>query len=352
MAWVLRSKLSLIFSSILILIFIIHYTIYYVPYKVRIHVVSDTAAGDTIRELHNTTRLWQSPSLDKVQSKYAFATFLGGDPNDRYLIATRMLAYQLLYAPETRSSDAAIPLIVVVTKNVTEDRIERLQKDGAIVIPVDLINKDWVKPLVPKWGDVLTKLRVWEFTQFERICFLDSDTVLTKPLDGIFEDAAVDTLDSRHDEKQIILDEAEIPVNYSFAGVPELKREHHFPPNDTNGDYYNSNYLNAGFFVLKPSLKMFDYYMSLLNTVNKFDPKFPEQNLLNYAHRRDGNMPWLQLNSTWNIHYPTKNDLDAGAQSLHEKWWSPEQKDLKPYLESWRWRMEGYFEARDRFLDG
>jgi alpha-N-acetylglucosamine transferase len=352
MLWAVRSRASVIVAFVLLMVLTLIYTMHSLSYGLQIPAISRAAIGVTNGFLSSTPKIWQSTSLDQVRSKYAFATFLGGEPNEQYFIATRMLVYQLLYAPETRSRDENIPIIVVVTKNVTEDRVARLRKDGAIVVPVDLISKDWVKPLVKKWSDVLTKLRIWELTQFERVCFMDSDTVLTRPLDGIFQDPAVITLNSTINEKKILKDEAEIPNTYSFAGVPEIKRKHHFPPNDTAGDFYNSNYLNAGFFVLQPSLKMFDYYLSLLNTPNKFRPDFPEQNLLNYAHRRDGNMPWLQLNATWNIHYPTKEDLEQGAQSLHEKWWSPEQKPLKPYLESWRWRMEGYFEAKDIALGG
>lgn len=46
--------------------------------------------------------------LVHVRSKYAFATFLSGQDDevpyqdDHYFIATRILTYQLLHAPETR----------------------------------------------------------------------------------------------------------------------------------------------------------------------------------------------------------------------------------------------------------
>jgi len=171
-------------------------------------------------------------------------------------------------------------------------------------------------------------------------------------LDGIFQDPAVVSHTTGQKEDQRFEGESEMPSTYSFAGVPEMNRQHHFPPTDANHDFPNIAYLNAGFFVFEPSLTLLGYYLSLINTVNKFNPEFPEQNLLNYAHRGEGNMPWQQLGNTWNIHYPTVDDLHQGAKSLHEKWWDPENKDLQPYLETWRWRMEGYFEARDaRFID-
>jgi hypothetical protein len=101
---------------------------------------------------------------------------------------------------------------------------------------------------------------------------------------------------------------------------------------------------------MKPSLDMLNYYISLTNTPNRFDPLLPEQNLLNYAHRPEGNMPWRHLDTKWNMHYPTAEDVKGGVFSLHEKWWKPVHVELQPFLESWRWRMEGYWEGREAGL--
>lgn len=133
---------------------------------------------------------WHLTDLDSVKAKYAFATFLAGNAdldenweNDHYFVATRILAYQLLHAPETSSRDKSIPFVVLVTENVSEEKRQRLRKDGAIVVVADYIKADWVKTETSTWQDVMTKLRMWELTQFERICFLDGDTVLVEPLD-------------------------------------------------------------------------------------------------------------------------------------------------------------------------
>jgi hypothetical protein len=50
---------------------------------------------------------------------------------------------------------------------------------------------------------------------------------------------------------------------------------------------------------------------------------------------------------------PTFADYEAGAKSLHEKWWDvPESAGkLRPVFEAWRWRMEGYFEGLDRAME-
>jgi hypothetical protein len=47
--------------------------------------------------------------------------------------------------------------------------------------------------------------------------------------------------------------------------------------------------------MFAPSKEMFNYYTSFLNIKDSFDPRYPEQNLLNYAHRWGGPMPWKEL---------------------------------------------------------
>ena len=361
---ILRSRAFLVpFALILVLL-----TIIYSPLPAVYDAHRDALLGEIagVAKGHFSSTpppAWHPLSLEHVRSKYAFASFLAGEAetnedadtsfaDDQYFVATRLLAYQILHAPETRSRDESIPFVVLVTSNVSERKRARLRKDGAIVVPAEFVSAAWVKTDNTKWQDVMTKLRLWELTQFERICFVDGDTVLVEPLDGIFQDPALVSRPTGQKEDQRFEDESEMPATYSFAGVPEMNRQHHFPPTDANHDFPNIAYLNAGFFVFEPSLTLLSYYLSLINTVNKFNPEFPEQNLLNYAHRGEGNMPWQQLGNTWNIHYPTVDDLHQGAKSLHEKWWDPENKDLQSYLETWRWRMEGYFEARDaRFVD-
>jgi hypothetical protein len=45
------------------------------------------------------------------------------------------------------------------------------------------------------------------------------------------------------------------------------------------------------FFLMSPSLGMCNYLTILFNISGRFDSMYPEQNLLNYAHRKHGNIP-------------------------------------------------------------
>lgn len=291
--------------------------------------------------------------------KYAFATFLTGtsanvtdenDNHDTYLVATRILIYQLLHAPETRSK-TDIPFVVLVTEEVPESKRARLRKDGAIVKEVQHIHGEgWEDPASPSWADVLTKLRLWELVEYDRVAFLDGDTILTRPIDGVFDDLAVKQLTTLSNSEAINPDEAPLPPKYSFAAITQLATAHSYPPTLENHSFPNPDYLNAGFMVLQPSLDLFAYYISLTRvSSDRFDHAFPEQNLLNYAHRRDGSMPWQALDSTWNVQYPSLGDVEGGAASLHDKWWDERaQPGLWALYRGWRKRMMGFYAFRER----
>jgi alpha-N-acetylglucosamine transferase len=74
--------------------------------------------------------------LQTIDSKYAYATFLASDGvdstnssinDDKYFVATRILAYQLLHAPETKTNHD-YPFIVLVNKGVSEAKRDRLRR--------------------------------------------------------------------------------------------------------------------------------------------------------------------------------------------------------------------------------
>jgi len=128
-------------------------------------------------------------TLATIDSKYAFATLLAADyqgrkdddmEKDHYFVAVRILAYQFLHAPETRSRQG-YPFIVLVTPEVCERKRERLRRDGAVVLeapPFEVAS--WFQVPNAQWRSVLAKMRVLELTQFERVLLLDGDTQLTR----------------------------------------------------------------------------------------------------------------------------------------------------------------------------
>ncbi|KAI9843992.1 MAG: hypothetical protein M1838_002385 [Thelocarpon superellum] len=275
----------------------------------------------------------------------AFATLLTGqgdnddDNDDPYFVGTRVVAYQLLHAAETRSlSD--ISFLVLVTAKVSASKCDRLARDGATIVPVESVDApEWARPGNDRWSQAYTKLRLFELVEFEKIVYLDSDMLLTRPLDGIMDDVTTNPTRTLTMANQTKPEEADLPSSYLFAGSPETySTDHSYPPDDRG-------YLNGGFFVVGPSLALFDYYISLLSNPGTFDASFAEQNLLNYAHRREGNMPWTRLSPEWNINFATMKDLERGVASLHDKFWTPLDAELGNLWFKIRWEMEGFYQA-------
>ena len=298
------------------------------------------------------------------KEKLAYVIFLADNgskdenlEDDRYLQAIRVLVWQLKHKPETRTKH---DVVVMVAPGVTQSRRDRLNKDGAIIYPVELLhtkNDTWITFDVPRWSEVLTKLRIWEMTQYSRILMLDGDSMLLKSLDGVFDDPNAQLLQTKEvDNYTPFPGEASLPKTYLLASLSEVwDSSHDFPPKEGTGLKLVGMF-NAGFFLMAPSLDAFNYYKSLLDIPQSFDPKFPEQNLMNKVHEWSGPMPWREVDYKWNIRYPNENDFANGLVSMHEKWWEQkyiyENQKVKDWLRAQRWEMKGWYEAMDLVKDG
>ncbi|KAF2133466.1 glycosyltransferase family 8 protein, partial [Dothidotthia symphoricarpi CBS 119687] len=296
-----------------------------------------------------------------TDEKLAYVTFLSGTVDagddlekDNYFVAVRILIWQLVHNPQTRTKH---DVVVMVTPTVSQSRRDRLAKDGAIIYPVEFLRTgkdDWIQPEQHRWDDVMTKMRVWQMTQYSRILMLDGDTMLRSSLDGVFDDPGAQILATKQPHAvnyTALPDEAPLPPTYLLASLTEVwDSTHAFPPKDGTG-LKQIGYMNAGFFLLAPSLPAYEYYLSLINIPHSFDPRYPEQNLMNYAHTWTGPMPWRQIDYSWNIRCPTENDFAHGLVSMHEKWWTQpyiyENKKVKEWLLTRRWEMKGWYDAWD-----
>lgn len=274
-----------------------------------------------------TSRLFglvpESPSLPK----HAFATILTAegdvefpDVEEPYLQAARLLTFQLLNNPRTRSTSYDIPFLILVTPEVPQRHRDILSGDGATVVPVESLGRDWIHPKWGRWSDVLAKLNLWTLEEYEKIAFLDADSVIFRPIHDIF-DAPVTMM--RETLPLGANTTGQLPDSYMIAGIHDRWMEQFMQPPPGQEFYEKDNYMNAGFFVLHPSKDLFDYYITLLDTPEQFDSAYPEQNLLNCAHRTDGPMPWQDLGPGWNSKGASQSDYEKGLKSIHHKWWRP-----------------------------
>jgi alpha-N-acetylglucosamine transferase len=267
------------------------------------------------------TASFQNLTISFRGPKYAYATILtgyDGPDSDKYFTAVMLLAYQLLHDPLT-SSKTGLPFVILITEDVPGDKREKMNQIGAKVIQVDSPDRDWIKPKWERWNGVMAKLKLWTLTDYEKVAFLDADTVLFHSLDDIF----MDSVSMIEETKSTTEDANSIPEHYLLAGIHDWYVESFLKPPPGKEFYEPKNYINAGFMTLAPSLDMYEYLLSLLDQPDKFDTSYPEQNLINYAYRTDGPMPWKGLNSSWNSITALGQKYPVDVLSLHHKWWQP-----------------------------
>ncbi|PGG96503.1 hypothetical protein AJ79_09563 [Helicocarpus griseus UAMH5409] len=299
------------------------------------------------------------PPAGLQSQRIIYATYLGPprefhdfhfspfhNSSDPYFDAARILTYQILHAPATRTR-LGIGFVVFVHEGVGQKERDRLRRDGAQVVELKDFTVDWVRPKDARWVDIMTKLRLWQMVQYDLIVFLDADSVLTKPLDDLL--SSPDIRPRAPKEPTGIYHGLNLPLpeTYLVAGLPQLRPNHSAGPSRVPEDYWNWVNLNSGFLVLKPSLEVFQYFKLLLAVKDSFDGSIGDQSVLNHVFSSWGPMPWTQLPLSWNVQWPWPDDIWRGYAVLHEKWWVPIHPEVRDYFLSWYWRMEGYYSAMD-----
>jgi glycogenin glucosyltransferase len=102
----------------------------------------------------------------------------------------------LVLGSSIRSFDSSRDLIALVTSSVPSEWHSALGVAGWTVVPVEEVEEFWwaKSPDCSKfegdqserWGHMATKLRLWQMKQYQRILYLDADTVLTGDATEIF----------------------------------------------------------------------------------------------------------------------------------------------------------------------
>ncbi|CAI6251076.1 unnamed protein product [Periconia digitata] len=296
---------------------------------------------------------------EQGNEKLAYAVLLSGTvdsaqgddlENDKYFVATRILLWQLLHVPESRTK---FDVVVLVTPTVSQSRRDRLEKDGAKIILVDMVKTaSWIKPGEHQWDDLMTKFRAWQLTQYNRVLMFDGDSMVRKNMDKIFDEPLAQIQSSlKIPGVQPMEGQPMWPDEYLFAGGSEVwDSNHKFPPFH-GGGLKREGVMNAGFIILHPDEKMFDYLVSFIDIKDSFDPTYNEQSLLNKAFEWEGPMPWKEVGYTWNMRCPNENDFEHGLPSMHEKWWKQpyiyDNQKVKDWLLAQRWEMKGWYAGRE-----
>ncbi|KAJ5683302.1 hypothetical protein N7462_006467 [Penicillium macrosclerotiorum] len=300
----------------------------------------------------------QGPAQDQQQpgtyrGRHAISTFLdsksngekgANDDDDKYFVSARTLIYQLLHSPSTKLKDP-VPVVVLVTRDVRESKRHRLREDGATVVEVEDVTHK-IPIAAERWISMATKLHAFNPTivPYEKVLYMDVDMVLTRPIDNIFQDFSTE-LGVINETDQSEPGMGPLPEHFIMAAAPETKQKDHAYP-FLDSDHTVSTF-NSGLFMYAPSVQIFQYYMTLLDHPELYYTGIPDQDMLNYAHRWSGPMPWKRLHWSWYINGPNDNDLQGNMALIHTKWWDQGTSFSTDAVEQFalarRWEMEGYW---------
>uniref|UniRef100_A0A1B0GCA5 glycogenin glucosyltransferase n=1 Tax=Glossina morsitans morsitans TaxID=37546 RepID=A0A1B0GCA5_GLOMM len=115
-------------------------------------------------------------------SNYAWVTLT---TNDTYSLGALVLAHSL------KRAGTAYQLVVLITPGVSECMRQRLKEVYDIVQEVNVMDSQDAANLAllarPELGVTFTKLHCWRLVQFEKCVFLDSDALVLKNCDELFE---------------------------------------------------------------------------------------------------------------------------------------------------------------------
>ena len=216
-----------------------------------------------------------------MQKNYSYVSLL---TDDTYTYGVILLAETL------KQVNSQYPLHILVTKNVSESCLEILNElDNVsyefvenITISQNIIehNKALDNRLATIWTDTWTKLRIFDLTKFDKIIFLDSDIMVFKNLDHLFE-----------------------KPHFTAA---------------VDGEYFNlwsdDIHFNAGCLVIEPNHEYFEFLVNFINNEENlkdsyFDNKIiADQEILNFLNQDWGKKEELHLNKYYNIFGPYTQD--------------------------------------------
>jgi len=277
-----------------------------------------------------------STSSRKHHQKYAYATFLGpptgssfgSDPDtEPYFTSVRLLNYQVLHAPNTHTRlPPPIPFLVLTLPSVPALQLATLAAEGATIVPVQPLDLpptfDQSAIKRSRFRDVLAKLRLWQLTQYDKILALDADTLILSPLDSIFDDPHLSApMPTLQNDSSLTDLRTPLPSTYLLSASADTW--------GSQAEWIKSNhpaYLCACFMLLRPSDAIFAYYEWVLNQPEaRFKAYYPDQDLLIYAHRPEGAMPWRRVPVNWSMNDGEAPDelkmAENSVKSLHVKGW-------------------------------
>jgi alpha-N-acetylglucosamine transferase len=285
--------------------------------------------------------------MSEPTSQKAYVTLI---TKDQYLAGTLVLNHTL------QAVQSKYPLVVMYTTALSTRSKEILQSKGLKLVEIESLNPPEgahdLKGFDARFADTWTKLRSFGLTDYERVVMLDSDMVVRKNMDELFDiDLSADQIAAAHacacNPRKFSHYPADwIPANCAHTAVTHPTGAPVTPPLFSSITQPRPHaLLNSGLVVLNPSQSLFEALVTYLATSPKIASfSFPDQDLL--AHFFEGK--WKSLNWYYNalkplkfIHEPLWDDSEVRCLHyiLPEKPWHIKIGEAREYeqLHLWWW---------------
>ncbi|GMF02494.1 unnamed protein product [Ambrosiozyma monospora] len=262
-------------------------------------------------------------------AKFAYITLL---LNTGYIPGALNLAHSL------RKTGSTVPIVLLYSsKNISLELVNTLAGSGYFdqLIPIDapsiLESRDTynLNVLLQRYelSETLTKINLWSLTEFDKLVYLDSDTLIIKPIDHLFD---------------IECSESTI-VASPDCGWPDLFNSGVFmlKPNDgiykklletyetqSSFDGADQGLLNE-FFNLQSEQNRTNWhrlpfvYNCTMNSNYEYLPAFLRfQNDIHVLHFIGTQKPWKSRGLCDSLGFLKANLYNGKSQNVYELWWS------------------------------
>ena len=144
----------------------------------------ESRQGVTVKELEHLSKRWANPPHGHpddclAPKKCAYVTMM---TTNEYFSMVAVLAESL------KMTGSNFPLLVMTSYEVTTDVISALERIGCTIIRrSSILLPPTVHPTNERWVAAFNKLHLWALIKYERLIWMDADTILVRHLDELFK---------------------------------------------------------------------------------------------------------------------------------------------------------------------
>jgi len=168
--------------------------------------------------------------------------------NDNYITGVEVLAYSL-----QRVNIQADLILFYISNRLNQSTLDRCRKAGWYLWSVERINPPRFAIIYPRFYDQYTKLRLWSMIGYDRILYLDADTLVLRNINELF---AGTIFEDNQD---------------GLLGAVEDVWQGQLGPN-----------FNAGVLLIRPNKTIFNDMLTKMHNMPAYGSYWAEQGFLNW----------------------------------------------------------------------